>query len=206
MLVKYLPSLEDKVRVIYNPLPLLSPVEMNGDDFGYFGGPSHLKGFHVLCRALSLLGDPSVVVHAANFSRIDEKMSGLLRRLGILPYRRLRHSEMDALYEKIRAVLVPSVVMETFSYVIVEAILRGRLIIASRIGGIPELVEECKGAFLFPPGNSFKLAEEIEHVAGLSRDVVIDLVHSNREKFRDRFDNEKSIKDFIELYDDLITS
>jgi glycosyltransferase involved in cell wall biosynthesis len=206
MLVKYLPSLEDKVRVIYNPLPLLSPVEMNGDDFGYFGGPSHLKGFHVLCRALSLLGDPSVVVHAANFSRIDEKMSGLLRRLGILPYRRLRHSEMDALYEKIRAVLVPSVVMETFSYVIVEAILRGRLIIASRIGGIPELVEECKGAFLFPPGNSFKLAEEIEHVAGLSRDVVIDLVHSNREKFRDRFDNEKSIKDFIELYDDLIPS
>ena len=51
MLVKYMPSLAAKVRVIYNPLPSLSPVEMNGDDFGYFGGPSYLKGFHV-CSAL----------------------------------------------------------------------------------------------------------------------------------------------------------
>jgi len=199
MLVKYLPSLAAKVRVIYNPLPSLSPVEMNGDDFGYFGGPSYLKGFHVLCRALNLLGDPSVVVHAVNFSRIDEKMSGLLRRLGILPYRRLRHSEMDTLYEKVGAILVPSVVTETFSYVIVEAILRGRLIIASRIGGIPELVEGCKGVFLFDAGNTAQLAEKITYVNGLGREEKLNLGTHNKEIFTNKFKNQMILKDFSNL-------
>jgi glycosyltransferase involved in cell wall biosynthesis len=146
-----------------------------------------------------LLGDPSVVVHAANFSRIDEKMSGLLRRLGILPYRRLRHSEMDALYEKIRAVLVPSVVMETFSYVIVEAILRNRVVIASDIGGIPELVKGCGGVFLFDAGDTVQLGERIRYVNGLSRESVADLCESNRELFLKRFSNRETLQNFSDL-------
>jgi glycosyltransferase involved in cell wall biosynthesis len=107
--------------------------------------------------------------------------------------------EYDRVYRKIRAVIVPSIWNEPFGYVVAEAILRGRLIIASRIGGIPELVEGCKGAFLFDAGDSVQLAERIRYVSGLSKVSVADLCNGNRELFLKRFSNRETLQNFIDL-------
>jgi glycosyltransferase involved in cell wall biosynthesis len=195
-----IPSLNRKIHVVYNPLPELSCTDIiEGDDFGYFGGPSPLKGFHVLCRAMTKINTEKLIVHATNFSNPKKDICELASRLRISLHERLVGKSYDRLYKQIRAVIVPSVSLEPWSYVAVEAILRRRLVIASYIGGIPQLVEGCKGAFLFKAGNYCELAEKMEYVKGLSKEVAADLGAQNREVFTNKFSNERTIDDFTNL-------
>lgn len=207
IIVKYLPSLADKVRVIYNPMPSLPPVEMNGDDFGYFGGPSYLKGFHVLINALRYRkreGFKSVTVHATKFSKMNKQDVDLLNDLEFVAYGKLNSYEYDSIYRKIRAVIVPSIWQEPLPYVVAETILRGRVVIASNIGGIPEMVNGDKGALLFEAGNAKRLAEYIESLNGLRREQIIDLGLRNKDLFLKKFNNESTIRDFTKICECII--
>jgi len=203
LIVKRDASLYPKIRVIHNPLPELSPVEVKGDGFGYFGGPSIMKGFGVLCRALSFLNCSSLVVHAANFPVSKEGLMKSLRRFGIVTYRRLGYGEQQILYRKIRGVIIPSIEAETSSYILCEAILRGRIVVASDIGGIPEQVEGCEGVFLFTPGDFSQLAENIAYVRSLNREVAVDFGLHNREVFTSRFSNQKTLRNFMGICTEL---
>jgi glycosyltransferase involved in cell wall biosynthesis len=48
--------------------------------------------------------------------------------------------------------------------ILVEAMLQGRPVIASRLGGIPEIVEDGVTGLLFDAGNTDDLAEKIQHL------------------------------------------
>jgi len=205
ILANYSQSIKEKAQVIYNPIPPLSHIDLEGDDFGYFGGPNYLKGFEVLRRALTLLKNTSIRVHATNFPHLQAtRLAGSLQKLGIVLYDRLERSKHPWLYRKIRAVLVPSIVAETWSYVVTEAILRGRVVVASRIGGIPEQTRGCKGVFLFEPGNFRELAEEIEYISSLPREVMSAMGAQNKEEFINNFSNQKSLEAFSELCNRLL--
>ncbi len=57
---------------------------------------------------------------------------------------------------------MPSICFESFGLVVVEAMSYGLPVIASRIGGIPEIVEDGVTGFLFEPGNADELAEKMK--------------------------------------------
>ena len=197
IIVKHFPSFEAKINVIHNPLPNLSIVPIEGQDFGYFGGPNLLKGFGVLVHALAHLDDPSVLVHAANFPEL--KKSRAFNRFGVIPHKRISDKNMCAFYRQIRAVVFPSVCPEPLPYVVAEAILRGRIVIGSNIGGVTEQVEGCKGCFLFDAGAYSELAEKLKFVRSLSEEDVVDLGARNREVFIKSFSNERVLEEFTSL-------
>jgi len=66
-----------------------------------------------------------------------------IRRLGPLPNR-----EVLALYPLADVVVVPSVIPDALSRVILEAMSAGRPVIATRVGGTPELVLDGKTGLL----------------------------------------------------------
>jgi glycosyltransferase involved in cell wall biosynthesis len=200
LLTKWDKSLERKVHVIPNPLPEISQVPLEGDDFGYFGGSNIMKGFNVLCQALRLLNSDSVLVHGTNFSLMNKRMGKFLERLGVKKYPKLNHSEIDLLYRDIKAVLVPSVVAEVSPYVVTEAILHSRAIIASNIGGIPELVKGCKGVFLFNAGNPFELADKLKYVKDLDLQTIAEWGAHNIEIFEKRFSNNQTLQILIDFF------
>jgi glycosyltransferase involved in cell wall biosynthesis len=68
---------------------------------------------------------------------LNDAFAGKFRLLGRLPYK-----DVLRFYSRSRAVLVPSLCEEPLPYVVVEAIAMGTLPIASRVGGIPEIVGE----------------------------------------------------------------
>lgn len=60
--------------------------------------------------------------------------------------------------------VVPSVVAETFGNVVTEGMSRGRAIVASRIGGIVDIIEDGRSGLLVPPGEPAALADVMQRL------------------------------------------
>ena len=199
------PLLHDKLSVISNPIQHLPFNGIEGGDFAYFGGPGRLKGFETLCHALlGMEGSEHLRVQVTNFPTSMDGKIILLNKAEIVLHQRLNMANIGKLYDSLRAVIVPSLLPETYSYTICEAILRGRLVIASNIGAIPEVTKNCKGVFLFKPGDRKELRSKLEHVCNMSKEVVFNLVEQDRFTFLKRFNNETTSNDFLSLCDRLL--
>jgi glycosyltransferase involved in cell wall biosynthesis len=94
--------------------------------------------------------------------------------------------EVTQFIEKCAAVVIPSEWYDNLPMILCRANAMGKPIIASRINGIPEYVQEGMNGYLFEPGNEVELASLIELVLGLSPADYADLSNSSR-KFADDF-------------------
>jgi glycosyltransferase involved in cell wall biosynthesis len=70
------------------------------------------------------------------------------------------NNEVKKIIEQSQALILPSLCYENFPTVILEAASLGTPVIASRIGGIPEIIHKIKGV-LFNPGDKKDLIKKI---------------------------------------------
>ena len=203
-----IPELEEKIKVIYNPLPLgCYPIPSAGDDFGFLGGPNPIKGFQVLLRALKeITANTKIKLHATRFHKSPDSKNTQesLKQADIIFYGNLNLASLNKLYEQLRTIIFPSICPEPLPYAISETILKGRLVIASNIGGSPELAKGCKSVFLFESGNTEELAEKIEYATALTRDTANDLSAQSKEHFLQNFNDAKVVRQFVNLCNKLV--
>lgn len=69
--------------------------------------------------------------------------------------------ELEKLFAGCRFVVVPSIWHENFPYVMMEAFARGKAVVGSDKGGIPEYIDEGKTGFVFPSHDSETLSKII---------------------------------------------
>lgn len=136
----------------------------------YAGRLIPIKGVHLLLRSwpkvIRQVPDAVLVIAGSAFygsgrrtpyvrrlRRMGRKMPDSVRFLSYVPY-----SEMPEWFRAADVAVVPSVGKEAFGLVNVEAMAAGVPIVASRIGGIPEIVAHGENGFLVPPG---KLARRL---------------------------------------------
>ena len=203
------PELAHKIKVIYNPLPETPPLKEKfvNPVFTYAGGGSYIKGFHVLMRAAV---DTMKWRNSASFLLIGEVKRGhelLVRKLNntfrgrFKLLGRLPHEDALRLYSKSYAVLVPYISEEPLPYIVMEAMAMGTVPIASRVGGIPEIVEGTYAeGMLFRPGCPEEIAERMEVILSLSRDQLADIGLRLRESMLKRFNNEITKRHLLEVF------
>lgn len=132
---------------------------------GRLNGRTPVKRLDVLLKAL-----PYVIhTHQAELNvigtgpRLDEYVT-LARSLGIEDevhfLGHVDHSRMPAHYAAADLFVLPSS-MESFGLVVAEAMACGLPVVSTRVGGIPEVVEEGVTGLLVPPDNPQALAEAI---------------------------------------------
>lgn len=80
----------------------------------------------------------------------------------------LKGRELDDLYRKSRAIVVPSKWYEGFPNVIVRGMLLKRPIITTNIGAMQSIIDNNVNGITVPPGDAFALKEAIED---LSNDI-----------------------------------
>jgi glycosyltransferase involved in cell wall biosynthesis len=129
------------------------------------GWLTKLKGVDILIRSLVLVQEHSkrgffltIIGDGPERGNLENLILelGLSKKIKFLGWR----NDVPDILTVSDLVIVPSVVEEAFPYFILEAMRAERPVIASDIGGIPELVDsEPKSGLLFPPGNIKKLAE-----------------------------------------------
>jgi glycosyltransferase involved in cell wall biosynthesis len=72
----------------------------------------------------------------------------------------LGYSKADLVFGAMDVSVVPSL-SETFSYVVAESMLAGKPVVASQVGGIPELIENGKKGILVKPGDQKEIARAV---------------------------------------------
>jgi glycosyltransferase involved in cell wall biosynthesis len=188
-----------------DPKDLRAELNIPPDQFllGYVANIRPVKGFDVLVEAMKLL-EPSQV-HVAAIGADEEgtaqklvQDAGLQKRFRLLgprprAFRWIR--SMDAL-------VIPSR-SEGLSRAAIEGMSLNRVVIASRVGGLVEFIDDQIDGFLVPSESPKVLAETIKRVAN-DADLRRRIGERARAKIEMRFSVEAATERAFKLYSELI--
>jgi glycosyltransferase involved in cell wall biosynthesis len=103
-----------------------------------------------------------------------------------------------AWYQSANIVVVPSMLYESFSYTCAQAMAAGLPVVATRIGGIPETVDDNRSGLLVAPGDVNELAQVILQFA---RDAELRkrMGDAGKTKAKQEFDSLRVATKFLEV-------
>jgi glycosyltransferase involved in cell wall biosynthesis len=126
----------------------------------YVGRLSGGKGLRTLLRAHGMA--PSVVLKIIGTGPLEGELRESVAREGVGNVEFVGHMSGRQLADLVAGalfVVVPSECFENSPLTVYEAFARGKAVVGSRIGGIPELVSEGETGLIFGPGRDEELAE-----------------------------------------------
>ena len=161
-----------------------------------------IKGHLVLLRALAQARArvPGVVLDVAGRGPLEPALKSVARELGIEDAVRFLGfvSPIQKALEDAAIVVVPSL-GEGFGMVGLEAMERARPVIASAVGGLPEIVVDGETGLVVEPGDAEALADAVAALAGdLERAAAMG--RAGRERALREFPPERSAERIEELY------
>jgi glycosyltransferase involved in cell wall biosynthesis len=154
-----------RLRMIRNFTQIHADADASPGSYGiYVGRLSREKGVHVLLDALSTAGDPPFKI-VGDGPQV-EQLRGIASRLGLRHTTfmgRVSSDEVDQLLREARFVVLPSLWNENAPLAALEAMARGRPLIVSSVGGLPELADGGAG-WTARPGSVHDLSQSIRSV------------------------------------------
>lgn len=136
--------------------------------FVFLGRITPLKGLECLLNAISKVTAP-VHLNIAGDGYQKEEMEKLAHKLKISDkvsfHGWLNPDAIKNLIDSARAVIFPSVWHEPAGFVTFEAMARSRAVIASNVGGIPEIIDHKNNGILVNPNDPDEMASAIHLLA-----------------------------------------
>jgi len=157
---------KEKIRVVPHGIdPDIVEPRFDSDGYVLFVGRlSEEKGAETVIRIAGMLPDISFKIvgrgpeearlHALGHAHDNIEFLGF--KVG---------DELKDLYRGAKAVLLPSRVHENFPLTALESMAAGTPVIASNVGGIPEVVEDRVSGFLVPPADLHAWVEAVMRIA-----------------------------------------
>lgn len=205
--VAAVPTLDrDRVRVIPNAIAaprVHAPWRRSGHLFTA-GRLQEQKGFDVAIDAVARLTArrPELSLHIAGSGEHEAALREHARRRGIAARVQflgtLPHDELLQEISGASLVLVPSKTIEGFSLVALEAAHLGRPVVAARVGGLPETVEDGLTGMLVPPNDAGRLATAIDDL--LADDTRAREMGERARERATRFDVVSCAADYAAVY------
>jgi len=140
-------------------IPKFSVDTASGKYIAYVGRISPEKGLDTLLSAAAKAHQMPIYIAGQGeiWPKLAKEISSNIKYLGLLS-----HSQLADFYGNARFVVVPSICEEPFGLVTAEAMSYGLPVIASDIGGLPELVDDGVTGVLFDPRNALELADKMK--------------------------------------------
>lgn len=101
--------------------------------------------------------------------------------------------------DSLDVLVLPSTVREGFGMALVEAMARRKPVVASRIGGMVDVVEENVNGLLFAPGNAEDLAKAILRILS-NREMARQFGINGRRRVEERFSSRAMAKGYERLF------
>jgi glycosyltransferase involved in cell wall biosynthesis len=110
-----------------------------------------------------------------------------------------KQTTMREVYADLDVVLNASTEPEPFGTTIYEAMAMGKPVIASRLGGSPEIVDDGHAGFLTAPGDSRELAQLLTRI--LNREIDIEpMLLVARKRVEEKFDLRDTARRYLEYF------
>jgi glycosyltransferase involved in cell wall biosynthesis len=206
-------------RIRFNNIPIVSnPIDINLfkpanflNNKGYIlyvGRLEYRKGVHVLLRAIpSILKKfPQVkFIFIGSDCGMKDYLLGKIAGYGIKDFiefiDQISRRDLISYYQQSTLCVVPSL-WENHPYVILEAMACGKPVIATDVGGIPEIIKDRINGILVPPGSVLSLADSITEL--LSDKKLQEILGTNARKFiEDQYAPERVIQRTLNIYKEL---
>ncbi len=206
--IRTFPHIAHKSEVIYNGLPLPPPSESFSNhpfQFLCWGRLAENKGFDIALQAFAKVVKkfPEARLTLGGTGHCEQALRELRDRLGLESSVKMPgFLETERLEEEISActaVLVPSLEQECFGLVALEAMQRGKPVLASRYGGLAEVVTDSVNGFLLPPGNADALAEAMIVLANQPR-LAVSMGEKARSMAKEKFSLNSMTNQYETLY------
>jgi glycosyltransferase involved in cell wall biosynthesis len=151
-----------------DPMAFRRAFHIDGPFLLFVGRLASNKGLHALVEAFADLRrhDPTAMLVLVGADGGEQAaVERRVRQLGLTACVRLTgfvpdESLLAAAFREARLFALPSQ-YEAFGLVLLEALAQGTPVVASRVGGIPEFVEDGKAGRLIPPEDPVALAEAL---------------------------------------------
>ncbi len=211
--MKIFPFIKNKIKVIYNGIALSDLISSPTDNKLLKGKNKTIifsiaelhknKGIDIAFQAISLLPKEIqnkiiyYIVGAGEERENLEKMatnmgiSRIIKLLGFIP-------DVKKLLSANNIFLLPSRT-EAFPYAILEAGVAGMPIIATNVGGIPEIINDMQNGILVPPQNPKEIAEAILYLLD-HKDKQEEFGRKIKNTVSRFFSLKKMLKETIKLY------
>ncbi|MCS7131544.1 MAG: glycosyltransferase family 4 protein, partial [Hadesarchaea archaeon] len=163
------------------------------------------KGPRYLIMAFSkvLQNVPDAMLVIAGDGPEATNLRKLVKKLNIensvLMLGRLHHKQVLKLMTAADVFVLPSL-MESFGLVLLEAMMAGTPIVCTRVGGVPEVVENGVNGLMVPPADDNALADAILMILN-NRELAKRLSRNGLKIVRERFNWEKTAKETLALYE-----
>jgi glycosyltransferase involved in cell wall biosynthesis len=146
----------------------VAPAHLPGEGAAYLGPLSHEKGVHVLIRAWEH-APRDAHLHIAGDGPMRAQLEELAAEL--VPGRVTFHGMLDttkahALVRDVAVVVAPSLWHENQPLAVLEAFASARPVIATRMGGLPEIIDEGIDGELVPADDVEALAKAVTELTG----------------------------------------
>jgi L-malate glycosyltransferase len=168
---------------------------------GMLGRLSSEKNHGLFVEAMRLLRERGVEVRGLiageglERARIEQAVSaaGLRDAVTLEGY-----METSRFFERVHVSVLCSRI-ENLPYSVLEAMAWCRPVVATRVGGLPDLVEDGRGGYLMAPGDAAALAEKLGLLEG-QRDRALEMGRAGRQRLETEFTLDRAVARHIELY------
>lgn len=174
-------------------------------DVLFLGRVQSHKGIEVLVRAFRRLHDPSLRLHVAGTGpSLDAGKALAFGDDRIRFYGFVSGELRRSLIENADCMVLPSLWPDNFPISIQEAFESGPVVIASRIGGIPEMVHDGVNGLLVEPGDETGIAAAVERLRQAPE--LADRLRTSAAKTARLYDMRFHTARLVDAYCQLITS
>ncbi len=108
-------------------------------------------------------------------------------------------ADVPALLHQLDLVVLPSTGKEAFGRVLIEAGAAGVPVVATRVGGVPEVIADRKTGLLVQPGDPMELAQAILALLK-DRKLALELARENRRRVESIYPMTRLISQTLEVY------
>lgn len=169
----------------------------------YSGRLSHEKGLFTLLEAMKGI---DTKLKIAGEGPIEKDLKSKVARDNMQNIDFLGYKNKEELKDEISKSMlcvVPSEWYENYPYAIIESFCLGRLVVGSKIGGIPELVKDNKTGLTFEAGNANDLRLKMSSLID-NTEKVIEMGKNARAFVEKELNSEKHYEKLIKIYRQLL--
>jgi len=172
-----------------------------GDYLLYFGRLSKEKGVSVLIEALAQTEENLKIAGEGPEEKKLKDLSnqlGLTNRIEFLGFK--TGANLENLIINAKAIIIPSIWFENMPLNMLESLARQKIVIASNIGGIPEIIKNNENGFLFTPGSMDDLTQKIK----LLKEVDANSIGRNAKETVKDLNVQAHVQEILKIYQQAI--